>query len=55
MRAHADLLKDIRERRNGFTHGKPQAINNAAVNALVENLKAEHDAWIVVYNSRVRS
>jgi hypothetical protein len=23
--------------------------------ALVENLKAEHEAWIAVYNSRVRS
>lgn len=26
-----------------------------AVNVLVENLKAEHDGWIAVYNSRVRS
>jgi hypothetical protein len=52
--AVADLLKDIHERRNQFTHGKPQAINDATVNALVENLKAEHDAWIAVYNSRVR-
>jgi hypothetical protein len=51
----ADLLKDIHERRNEFTHGRPQAINDATVNALVENLKAEHEAWIVVYNSRVRS
>jgi hypothetical protein len=51
----ADLLKDIHERRNEFTHGKPQAINDTTVNALVENLKAEHEAWIAVYNSRVRS
>jgi hypothetical protein len=51
----ADLLKDIHERRNEFTHGRPQAINDGTVNALVENLEAEHEAWIAVYNSRVRS
>jgi hypothetical protein len=34
---------------------RPQAINDVTVNALVENLKAEHAAWIAVYNSRVRS
>ncbi|MDX8487049.1 hypothetical protein RFM52_17720 [Mesorhizobium sp. VK2B] len=51
----ADLLKDIHERRNAFAHGRPRAINDLTVNALVENLKAEHDAWIAVYNSRVIS
>lgn len=51
----ADLLNDIHQRRNEFSHGKPQAINDATVKALVENLKAEHEAWIAVYNSRVRS
>ncbi|MEZ2142252.1 hypothetical protein AAE026_08090 [Bradyrhizobium sp. DN5] len=51
----ADLLKDIHQRRNAFSHGTPQAINDATVNALVANLKAEHEAWIVVYNNRVRS
>ena len=51
----ADLLKDIHERRNEFTHGKPQAINDATVHALVENLEAEHVGWIAVYNSRVRT
>ncbi|WP_050425883.1 hypothetical protein [Bradyrhizobium tropiciagri] len=59
LRAHghaavADLLKDIHERRNEFAHGKPQAINDATVTALVENLQAEHEAWIAVYNARVR-
>src|SRR5258707_12793959 len=53
--AVADLLNDIHQRRNEFSHGKPQAINDATVKALVENLKAEHEAWIAVYNSRVRS
>ena len=50
----ADLLKDIHARRNDFAHGKPQAINDAIVAALTENLKLEHEAWIAVYNSRVR-
>lgn len=59
LRAHgypqiADLLKDIHERRNQFAHGKPQAINDATVSALVENLKTEHEAWIAVYNSRLK-
>lgn len=52
--AIADLLADIHKRRNEFSHGKPQAINEATVIALVENLKAEHEAWVGVYNSRVR-
>jgi len=52
--AVADLLKEIHERRNAFAHGKPQAINDVTVNALVENLKNEHEAWIAVYNTRVR-
>ncbi|MDE5440413.1 hypothetical protein GWG65_02910 [Bradyrhizobium sp. CSA207] len=51
----ADLLKDIHQRRNEFSHGRPQAINDATVKALVENLQAEHEAWIAVYNSRVRA
>jgi hypothetical protein len=51
----ADLLTAIHHRRNEFSHGKPQAINDATVKALVENLKAEHEAWIALYNSRVRA
>lgn len=51
----ADLLTDIHRRRNEFSHGKPQAINDATVKALVENLKAEHEGWITVYNSRARA
>ena len=49
----ADLLNDIHRRRNEFSHGKPQAISEVTVNVLVENLKAAHEAWITVYNSRV--
>jgi hypothetical protein len=51
--AVADLLNDIHQRRNEFSHGTPQAINDAAVKALVEKLKAEHEGWIAVFNSRV--
>lgn len=50
----ADLLKDIHSRRNDFAHGKPQAINDVIVRALAENLKLEHEAWIAVFNFRVR-
>jgi len=50
----ADLLKDIHVRRNDFTHGKPQRINDAIVASLVENLRSEHEAWIAIYNSRIR-
>jgi len=49
----AALLEDIHKRRNEFAHGKPQAINDAIVKALVEHLQEEHEAWIAVYNMRV--
>lgn len=49
----AKLLKDIHIRRNDFAHGRPQAINDATVTALAENLKWEHEAWIAVYNNRI--
>jgi len=52
--AVADMLKDVHERRNRFAHGKPQAINDATVLAVVQNLKAEHEEWISVYNTRAK-
>jgi len=51
----AQLLRDIHQRRNEFTHGAPQNINDATVEALVTCLRDEHEAWIAVFNSRVRS
>jgi hypothetical protein len=45
-------LAKIQERRNAFAHGQPQAINDALVTAVVENLKVEHEAWIAVFNKR---
>lgn len=53
--AVSEMLKNLHVRRNEFSHGKPQAINDATVTGLVENLKSEHEAWICVYNSRVRA
>lgn len=50
----ASLLRDLHGRRNDFAHGRPQAINEASVVALVENLKTEHEAWISVFNWRIR-
>jgi len=46
-------LDRVQERRNAFAHGDPEAINDALVEAVVENLKREHEAWIAVYNRRV--
>jgi len=52
---HGDIwlhLATIQERRNLFAHGQPQAIDDALVQAVVEKLKAEHEAWIAVFNKR---
>ena len=52
---HSDLwahLALVQERRNSFAHGQPQAIDDALVQAVVEKLKIEHEAWIAVFNKR---
>lgn len=52
---HGDVwphLAKIQERRNLFAHGQPQAIDDALVQAVVENLKVEHESWIAVFNKR---
>src|SRR5207237_1134026 len=43
-------LLQVQERRNAFAHGNPQAIDDALVTAVVDNLKREHESWIAVYN-----
>jgi hypothetical protein len=48
----AKLLADLHKRRNEFTHGKPQAISDNIVTALVAALKVEHESWISVFNRR---
>lgn len=48
----ATLLTELHKRRNAFTHGRPQAIDDATVVALVNALKEEHEAWIAAFNFR---
>ena len=43
----------VQEQRNRFAHGRPQAVDDALVKAVVEKLKVEHEAWIRVFNKRV--
>ena len=46
-------LARVQDARNRFVHGEPEAISNGLVEAVVCNLKAEHDAWIAVFNRRI--
>lgn len=46
-------LARVQDARNRFVHGDPEAISDALVDEVVRNLKAEHDAWIAVFNRRV--
>lgn len=48
----ATLLIDLHKRRNEFVHGRPQAIDDSSVSALVEALKDEHESWIAAFNLR---
>jgi hypothetical protein len=43
-------LDRVQDRRNAFAHGDPEAIDDALVAAVVENLKREHEGWIAVFN-----
>lgn len=45
-------LARVQDARNRFVHGDPEALSDALVEAVVRNMKAEHDAWIAVYNRR---
>jgi hypothetical protein len=45
-------LIHVQERRNAFAHGDPQAIDEALVASVVDNLQREHEAWIGAYNRR---
>lgn len=46
-------LARIQDARNRFVHGDPEAISDSLVEAVVCNMKAEHDAWIAVFNRRI--
>ena len=50
----AALLGRVQNCRNRFTHGHPEAIDDALVEELVAGLKDEHDGWIAVFNRRLR-
>ena len=50
----AALLKKMEYRRNRFAHGHPEAIDGALVEELVAGLKEEHEAWIAVFNRRLK-
>ena len=50
----AALLKKVEQCRNWFAHGHPEAIDDALVEELVAGLKDEHEAWIAVFNKRLR-
>ncbi|MGO9112309.1 MAG: hypothetical protein ACLP9L_24025 [Thermoguttaceae bacterium] len=47
-----DHLAEVQRLRNEFAHGNPTAIGDGLVQAVVENLKEEHEAWIAVFNRR---
>jgi hypothetical protein len=46
-------LAHIQDARNRFVHGDPEAISDSLVEAVVRNIKAEHNAWIAVFNRRI--
>lgn len=49
----ADLLAEIRKKRNEFAHGNPAAITNDLAERVVAALKDDHFAWIRVFNRRI--
>ena len=48
----AELLERVRQKRNQFMHGQPEAIDDTLVEDLVAHLKDEHESWIAVFNKR---
>ena len=50
----AALIRKVQKCRNRFTHGHPEAIDDALVEELVGGLKDEHEDWIAVFNRRLK-
>ena len=48
----AILLQRLQKKRNEFSHGKPEAIDDKLISELIANLKDEHEGWIAVFNKR---
>ena len=46
-------LARVQDARNRFVHGDPGAISDQLVEAVVKNMKLEHDAWTAVFNRRI--
>jgi len=50
----AELLRRVQTARNRFAHGHPEAIDDPLVVDLVAGLDDEHEAWIAVFNRRLK-
>ena len=48
-----EMLKVAKTARDRFSHGHPTAIDETVIRSVVENLEAEHNGWIAVFNQRV--
>lgn len=43
----------VKDARNRFVHGDPTKLSDSLIEAIVCNLKSEHDAWVAVFNRRI--
>ena len=50
----AELIRRVQKARNSFAHGHPEAIDDGLVEDLVAGLEDDHEAWIGVFNRRVK-
>lgn len=48
-------IKEVQKRRNKFIHGNPNAIDDNFVEKVVSTMQDEHEAWINVFNKRIRA
>jgi hypothetical protein len=54
LAAEAQFERETGSLPGGGRDGRAVFLRTSRVNALVENLEAEHEAWIAVYNRRLR-
>lgn len=50
----AGHLAQVQDSRNRFIHGEPRAVSDRVVERVVSRLYEEHEAWIDVFNLRLR-
>lgn len=48
----AKVLEAVQTRRNAFMHGDPEAIDDALVDLVVDNLTRVQEGWVAVFNIR---